>query len=132
ARVASRCTTWCPYPSMAFEMASIVRGESYSASLSSAVVSLRFMLKAKPTLSDDRLPRALLVFVGSRPARRAADLSVVSTVAVYERPWHVLAAKTAPLGSNDGSAVLERNHTWPLGVTRRSILATSRRPSAVT
>src|SRR5262245_30685213 len=117
---------------MALAIASIVRGESYSASLSSAVVSLRFMLNAKPTFKDERRERALFVRAGSRPAPSAADLSVVSTVAVYDRPWQALAAKSDPLGSNDGKPVLERNQTCPLGVILKSILATSRSASAVT
>src|SRR5882757_5020674 len=117
---------------MAAAIASIVSGESYSASLSSAVVSSRFMLNARPTLSDARLPRGLLVLLTSRPARAAADLSAVSAVAVYESPWHALDAKSAPLGSKDGSPVLDRNQTCPVGVTRRSIFAASLRASAVT
>jgi len=61
----------------------IVRGESYSASESSALESIRFMLKAKPTFSDVRLARlARGLADASSPARTAADLRVVSTVAV--------------------------------------------------
>src|SRR5438445_11023383 len=102
---------------MAADIASIVRGESYSASLSSAALSSRFMLNVRPTFSEARLPRGVLDLKSS-PARAAADLRVVSTVAVYEKPWQALAAKSAPVGSNDGSPVLDRNHTCPFGGTR--------------
>ncbi len=78
------------------------------------------------------MPRAGFTRVGSSPARSAADLSDVSTVAVYESPWHALAAKSAPLGSNEGRPVVDRNQICPEGVTRRSILAASRSPSAMT